>query len=360
MSTLSLKIGALSAGLLATISLAACGRAHDGRPAETATPVPVETALAAETEALEFAEVTGAATPITRVSPGTKIMGRVEKVFAREGDRVRAGQSLAALDERDLRAGVAQAEAAVKMAEASRENAAATHRRIAGLHERGSATDKNLDDAVAGLHVAEAGLEQAKANLSAAQAMLGYAEIRTPISGFVTAKRVEAGDMAGPGAPLFTVEDLSRIKVIVQVPEAQVVGVAAGQAARVRVDVLDEEREARVDRVAPAGDPLSRTFEVQLLLDNPDERIKSGMFVRAKLGRGARPALLTPQSAVVRRGALTGLFIVDADGAARLRWVRLGRDRDGQVEVISGLAPGERFVVSPPASLTDGAPVAVR
>lgn len=320
----------------------------------------MDVVVAAETATPDFITATGAVAPISRVSPGTKIMGRVDKVLVGEGDRVRAGQTLAILDSRDLQAVASQAEAGVRMAEANLENARAMHRRMVTLHERGSATDKNLEDAATGLHLAEAGVDQANANLAAARVMVGYAEIKSPVAGFVTEKRTEAGDMAAPGAPLFTVEDVSEVKIVAAAPEAGVVGLRAGQPAKVHVDVLDEDFDATVHRVVTAGDPMSRTFQVELLLPNPDGRLKSGMFARVRFEHGARRALLAPKSALVSRGELRGLFVVGPDGVARLRWVRLGREQDQQVEVISGLAAGERFVPAPPPSLADGAPVTVR
>jgi RND family efflux transporter MFP subunit len=320
----------------------------------------VDITVAAEKAAPAVVTVTGMVEPIVRVSPATKIMGRVDRALVNEGDPVRAGQVLAVLDSRDLAAAVGQAEAAVKMAEANLQNGQAMHRRMVFLHERGSATDKNLEDATTGLRLAEAGLDQAKANLSAAQVMLSYAEVKSPLAGFVTAKRVVSGDMAAPGAPLFTIEDLSRVKIAAQVPESDFVGLEKGQSASVRIDALGEEFPAKVDRIVPAGDSMSRTFEVQLLLDNGDGRIKPGMFARARFARGTRPELRVPLTALVSRGELRGLFVVEADGRARLRWVRLGREQDGQVTVISGLTPGERFIPAPPSGLADGAAVAAR
>jgi len=114
-----------------------------------------------------------------------------------------------------------------------------------------------------------------------------------------------------------------------------------------------------VDRIIPAGDPASRTFEVDLVLDNPEGAIKSGMFARARFDRGTREALVVPEEALVTRGQLTGLYVVEAE-QARLRWLKLGRSLDGGVEVLSGLEPGERYVVPVPAGLFDGATVRVR
>lgn len=352
-------------GWLIAISLlgltAGCGESgHESGGPEARPAVAAETREAAMRPIGLVTEATGSVEPWVRVSPGTKILGRIDQFLVREGDRVRAGQVLVRLEKRDLEAAVAQARAAISMSEANLANARAQYDRMQALHGRGSATAKNLEDATTGFHVAEASLAQARANLAAAEVTLGYAEIRSPVPGWVVSKMAEAGDMAAPGAPLLTLEDLSRVKVVVQVPESEIVGLAERDPARVRIDVLDETEDAVVDRIVPAGDPASRTYRVQLILDNPEGRIKSGMFARARFERGDREALLVPSTAIIDRGQLRGLFVVDGEGLARLRWVRLGRKLDDGFEVLSGLVPGERYVVAPPAALTDGSPVEKR
>lgn len=343
--------------LISILLLAGCGGEQLHGTREDRPGRDVDLAVAAPDAVAVLVRVPGTVEPWVRTSPGTKLLGRVAVVAVREGDRVREGGLLARLEDADLKAAVEQAEAAVAMAEAGRENAHAQHARMVELHRRGSVTDKNLEDATAGIRVADAALQQARAALSGARVNLGYAEIRSPISGWVVARRTEVGDMAAPGVPLFTLEDLSRVKVVLQVPESDVVGLQAGMPATVEVDVLERELPATIHRVVPAGDPTSRTYEVQLVLDNPDGDLKSGMFARGRFRTGTRDALRVPRTAVVRRGQLDGLFVVDEEGAARLRWVRLGRTEGDRVLVLSGLQEGERYVVDPPADLLDDTPV---
>jgi RND family efflux transporter MFP subunit len=350
------------AGLIViAVTLVACGSSEepDTSTAPTKT-VQVETAVAAFSEVPDSFRATGSVEPLARVSPGTKIMGRVESVPVREGDRVRKGQLLAGLEKRDLQAAVEQADAAVAMAQANLDNTRAMYDRMVDLHGRGSVTEKNLEDATAGYRVAEAGLKHAEANLAAAKVTLSYAEVRSHISGYVVSRMVEAGDIASPGRPLFTIEDLSRVKVTVKVPESDVTGLTKGDPATVEVEVLELSTEAKVHRVIPAADPMSRTYQVQLLLDNPDGKLKSGMFARALFSRGARQTMVVPATALVKRGQLEGLFVVGDDGVARIRWIRSGRTVEGGQEIISGLSEGETYVLSPPPGLADGTPVEAR
>ena len=349
-------------GLLATTGAAAC--VTDNEPVAqdvvSRAPVAVDTAIAEIVEVPLVSTATGSAEPWRRVSPGTKLLGRVSEVLAREGDRVEEGQLLATLESRDLEAAVVQARASVTMAEANLENAEAQHRRMIDLHEQKSVTDKNLEDATAGFRVARASLELARANLAAAEVTISYAEVHTPVSGWVITRLVETGDMSAPGAPMFVIEDLSRIKVRVTVPEAEVTSLEVGSSADVFIEVLGEKREAKIDRIMPAGDRATRTFAIQLLLNNPDGAIRSGMFARVEFTHGKRAALIVPETAIVRRGQLEGILVVGSEGAAHLRWVKLGRHLDTGVEVLSGLETGDRYLTSPPANVGDGAPVTAR
>ncbi len=346
--------------LLAMLAVVACGGGGntggntDGSdPVRAArNPVDVELRTAALETVPQMTQITGHLEPLRTVSPGTKIMGRIASVRFREGDQVAKGQLLASLESRDLQAAVGQAQAAVRLVQAQLENARAQHRRIADLHSRGSVTDKNLEDATAGFQVAEAALDQAQANLTAAEVMLSYAEIRSPISGWIAERRVEAGDMASPGQPLFTLEDLSEVLAVAQVPESDIVGMELGDNAR--VTVLDRQLEATVDHIVPAGDPKSRTFTVKLRLSNAEGALKSGMFVRVSLARGERQILRVPEPALVERGQLEGLWIAAEDKTLHLRWIKTGQRRDGFAEVLSGLDPEELYVLQPGAGWIDG------
>lgn len=348
----------LATGLLVAL-LVGCGETPP-TPEESAVPsVAVTVAVATPETVGDMVEASGVVEPWRRVKPGTKILGRISEVNVREGDRVERGQVLARLEDRDLEAAADQARAGIVMAEAQVENSQAQYDRMVELRGRGSVTAKNLEDATSGHRIAEASLQKARADLAAAEAMLDYARVVSPIAGWVVARNVEAGDMSAPGQPFFTIENLNPAKAIVQVAETHIVGLAAGQPATVVIDALGRSLEVTIDRVVPAGDPASRSFEVQLLLDNADGSIKSGLFVRARFATGERQALRVPDGAVVRRGQLEGLFVIENDRAA-LRWIRAGRSRDGVTEVLSGLEAGESYVVDPPAGLNDGSPVVVR
>lgn len=351
----------------------ACGggdeAAHRGTAAAGQEPVPVDVARARLAEVPRTVQVTASVEPSRRVLPGTKIMGRVQAVPVAEGQAVSTGELLARIESRDLEAAMRQAEAGVASAEARLANARAQYERMVELHRRGSATAKSLEDATVAFRTAEAALEQARADVAAAGVTLEYAEVRSSLDGWVVAKEVEEGDVVQPGRALFTVEDLDPVKVVADVPEGEVTGIAPGDPVLVEVAATGYRAEGRVERIMPSGDRRSRTFRVKTLVPNEDAALKSGMFARVTLtpnGEGRR-VLVVPRIAIVRRGQLEGVFVVDDEAEparARLRWVRLGGAAgaapDAPVEVLSGLSEGELYLVDPPPGLADGRAVEPR
>ena len=163
---------------------------------------------------------------------------------------------------------------------------------------------------------------------------------------------------AAPGMPLFVVEDVTQVKIEARVPESAVGALALGDA--VDVEVQGERHEAHISELLPAADPRSRTFTVRALLPNPAGRLRSGMFARLRLPGESRQVAWVAEAAVVRRGPLTGVFVVDDGNIARLRWITLGRLVDSRYEVLTGLDAGERIVARPAPELEDGRAGVVR
>ena len=338
--------------LLTALVIGCSAPATQNEPTSTdVMTVSVQTLQRVTTADLRIAS--GTVEPWQRVSPGTKIMGRVSEVGVELGERVVRGTLLAKLDDADLRAAVQQARAAISIAKAQLTSAEGQFRRMAELVDRGSATTRSLEEATSTFEVAKASLQRAHADLAAAEATLLYAEIRAPIDGFIVAKHIEAGDIARPGQPFFTLENVARVKVTAQVAETDIVGLAAGSPARVAIPALNLNEPATIARVNPAAEITTRTFDVEAHLDNDTGAIRSGMFARISFALGDRQTLLLPTASIVKRGQLEGVFVVDG-GRARLRWLRLGRVSNGSIEVLSGIEEGEVFVESVPPSLTDG------
>jgi RND family efflux transporter MFP subunit len=371
-----------SAGLL-TLS-AGCGEkiepGHTAAPSGPAVKVAVATARSG-TWPLVF-EAVGTVQAEIASTVAAKLTGTITSVRVREGDRVRPGDVLVTIDERQVdaqrRLAVAalsearQAElaahAACEAAAAGAELAAATHRRYQAMLARESVSRQEFDEVDARQRQARALLaqsedmqraagqrvRQAEAALAAASVSAGDATVRAVFDGIVAAKMVDPGDLAVPGKPLLSLEKTGGHRVDIQVPEAHVRSVHSGQAVSVRVEgPAPFSMEGVVDVVAPAADPSSRSFLVKVRLPAGSE-VRSGMFARVALAVGEDRLTAIPVSALIQEGQLTGVYLVAADGSARFRLIRTGRRLGDQVEVLSGLPEGSRFVVSPPPGLVDG------
>jgi RND family efflux transporter MFP subunit len=352
----------LGAMLILVLLLAAtgCGGEKVSQVREKAK-VGVSLERASEAAWSDGMEATAGLQPLRRATPGTVLMGRVSEVLHQEGDRVKAGEILARVESRDVQARLAQAQAAVSAARAQETNARLTLERVQRLHDRNATSQKSVDDANAGYEAAAAGLKAAEEGVEAAKVMVGYSLITAPFSGVVAKRQVEVGDTASPGMPLFVVEETRRMKLEASVPELWLTRLAVGDEVEVEVESASGgKRRGSVAEIMPSVDPQTRTVMVRVLLENEDSALRSGMFARLRIGGASRPALLVSESALVHRGPLTGIFVVNAEEVAHLRWITVGDARDGRVEVLTGLKEGERYVVAAPPELHDGMKVEAR
>jgi len=331
-------------------------------------------------------EAVGTVQAETASTIGAKLLGTVTAVRVQEGDRVRMGDVLVTIDERQVGAQRQQAEAALaearqmeQAAGAARDAAAAgadlataTYNRYQTLLAQESVSRQEFDDVTARFRQAQASFgqsedmlkaavqreRQAEAALTSARVSAADAAVKAPFDGIVTAKMVDAGDLAAPGRPLLSLEKEGGHRVDIRLPEAYVHAVRPGQTAPIRIGgTLQTPIEGVIDLVAPAADPDSRSFLVKVRLPSRGD-LRSGMFARVEVIVGESQLMAIPFSAIVRQGQLTGLFVVTAENTARFRLIRTGRNMgDGMVEVLSGLPDGTRFVVNPSPELVDGASV---
>ena len=303
----------------------------------------------------QYVTATGSLAAEKTVMVSTRMMGWVKRIHVIEGQTVKQGDPLLDIDDTDLQAKKAQAQAGIAEARAVLANAEKMAERFQKLYAEKSVSKQQLDDVLTGRDRAAAGLEMAKAGLREVNVHLGYLNITAPADGVVARKMIEEGDMANPGMPLVNLEQTGRLKVIAHLGEKDISAVKTGDRVTVNVTSLPGAvYTVTLDRIIPTANPGSRTYDIEAFLDNPDGRLKSGMFARMNVPVGERRAVLVPAEAVIRRGQLTGLWIVGQDDIVHLRWVRLGRERDGAYEVLSGLSGGETLVLSAEQPLAEG------
>ncbi len=320
------------------------------------------------TDLPETMESVGTVRARTSALVSARIPGTVSVLHVREGDRVRKGQLLAQLDSQE---NVAQATGAVaaldearrgvEEAEARRKLADATFGRFKKLYEEQALTRQEFetrqterDLAHQAVARAEARLRQTREASRAAGTMADYARIVAPISGIIVAKPADLGATVFPGQPLMTIDDEGSYQLELAVPESQVRAVRAGTAVQVTIDALGTSFSARVAEVVPTSDPASRTFTAKVVI--PQKGVRSGMFGRGSIALSSVvKGFMVPRSAVFERGALTAVWAVGSDEIVRMRLIKTGRLQGNNIEILSGLADGDRIVTAGLEKAVDGA-----
>ena len=330
-------------GLLAALLPAGCGQ-HDTEEIlakSAAPPVAVVTESVQVRPLWDEEEVVGNVEAAQRSVLSAKVTGVIDAINVAPGAKVARGQVLATIDAREIKA---RLDSAVAAQDQARKDFA----RIEKLLQSGSSTRQEFDAATTRLRTADAALVEART-------MLQYTEIAAPFDGVVTRKLVEVGDLATPGKPLLELENSSLLRFECEIPEALVDKVQMGSELPVMVDAAGVELSGKVSEIAPSASAGSRTFLVKLDLPAA-EKLRAGQFGRVRVPVRERPALLVAEGAVVRRGQIESVFVVE-DGKARLRLIKTGRKMDGKFEVLSGLSGGEAVVVRDAHLLQDGAAV---
>ena len=372
-------------GVVAIIGLVlpACSVPATTTPADAGVPVPVTVATVAMANIADTFEAGGVVQARTTATIMARILAPVLDIRVAPGDRVRAGQVLIVLDGRDLDAHARSARAAAMAADqgataaASDQQAAdaavalarATHERISSLYAKRSATAQELDDATGALRAAEARaagaaaraqatvseVEGARAASEAAGTTESFARITAPFDGMVTDKMVEPGNMAAPGTPLMRLEDTRGFRLDVRVDESRIGQISPGAVVPVSLDSgtggASTTVSGTVSEIGRAVDADARAFLVKITLPSATG-VRSGTFGRAHFSGHARLALTVPASALVHRGQVTSVFVVEKD-IARVRLVRVSG-----TEVLAGLSDGDMVIVAAPATVTDGRRVA--
>jgi RND family efflux transporter MFP subunit len=290
-----------------------------------------------------------------------QVMGRIQQVLVRAGDSVRAGQTLVVLDDAALRASAEQAQAGVKAAQGQQAAAqtdaslaASTLERYRQLQAEKSVSPQEMDEvarraeaAAARLDAMRAQTEAARAQASSAAAMLSYTRLRAPFSGVVTARMADPGTMAAPGMPLLQVDQAGAQQLQTTVDESAIGAIHKGMKVQVEIDGAGATAlTGIVAEINAAADPVSHSFLVKIDLPSSSQ-LRAGMYGTAEFSNGVRQAILILRSAVVSRGSLTCVYVLDARGIAQLRSITLGAAQGNLDEVLSGIAAGEKLVDAP-------------
>jgi RND family efflux transporter MFP subunit len=352
--------------LIFILVLAGCGSSKNETPAKREVVSGVTVMKIDPATVDDYYETSGTVRAKTVSTVASRVMGTVTSVRVKEGDKVNAGDILMTIDNSDTAQRVNAAEATLKEAQSARQTAevqrslaGVTYSRYKNLFDEKVISRQEFDQVEMQKKVADAefnrisqAAERAGANLEEARVYHGFTQVRAPISGIVAAKKIEAGSMATPGIPLYTIEDTSQFKIEAAVDEGLMKKVSSGMPAYILFDKTAEKATGRITKVVPSIDPASRTFLVEVTLQ--DLSLRTGSYGKVLIPQGKKEALLIPAAAVVTRGQLTGVFVADEKGVVTYRLIKTGRLYDKLAEVLSGLSKGENIIVSGMEKAIDG------
>jgi RND family efflux transporter MFP subunit len=271
---------------------------------------------------------------VRQATVAAQIAGRILDVRADSGQRVAQGQLLARVDAREAASGEAASRAQLAQAKANYE-------RTRNLFAQKFVSQAALDQA-------EAAYKAAQATTGASSASVSHASIAAPFAGVIAQRHVQAGDMARPGLPLFTVFEPKGLRVVASIPQYKLAEIRQAATARIEFPELKQSLTATRIEVLPTVDARSHTATVRLYLPEGVPGIVPGMAARAHFAIGQGQKLTVPPAAVLRRGEVTAVYVLPAQGVPQLRQVRLGEPvANGDIEILSGLKSGERVSLEP-------------
>jgi membrane fusion protein (multidrug efflux system) len=346
---------AVAAGLLAS----AC---NGPSPAKASMPVESErlvvaVATAHRQDMIRTAQAQGALFPKERAVLASEVSGALAQVFADMGDQVKAGQVLARIDPREYQLRVDAAQAQLEQAQARLANARANYQRMSELNRRHLIAAQQFDQTSAEMRVAQADTNAADNQLSIAKKKFNDTFIRAPFAGSVQKRTVSLGEHVGEGMPLYELIATDPIKLRAPIPERFVPMAKLGIPIDLTIDARpDKVFHGAVTRIAPALDDNSRTLLVEAEVPNPEGILKPGYFAHVTMNLGHDRALFIPSSAVLRYAGVARVFVFE-NGAVRSREITTGTMEGDHIEIITGLKPGEKVVISDVDRLADGAAV---
>ena len=272
------------------------------------------------------------------IAPSSPV--RIDRILVEVGDRVSKGQKLVSMDEANL-----------KQTKFQLDNQEIEFKRMDELYKVGGASKSEWDAAKMALDIKE----------TAYRNLLENTALLSPINGVVTARNYDSGDMYSGGNPIYTVEEIRPVKLMVNVSESLFTKVKKGHEVDIRLDVYgDEVFKGKVNLVYPTIDPATRTFPVEIKIANSDERVRPGMFARVTMSFGHMDHVVAPDRSIVKQSGAGDRYIyVCKDGKVSYQKVELGRRMGDKYEIISGVEDGDQVVITGQGRLTNGMEVEI-
>ena len=330
--------------LPALLAVAACGSGNGRQPQAEVTETVIPNVEVARAQAREVPQESTYASTVEAYAVNnimSQTGGRIRKINAEVGDFVNKGQILAEMDRTQLD------QLAIQVA-----NDDVEYERLKGLYAEGGVSQSDFE-------AAEMGYKLRKLNY---ETTLENTILRSPVSGYVTARNFDAGDMFAMTAPIFTVQQVTPVKILVGISESEYTKVKKGDSVTLTVDAMPGRTfTGKVERLYPTVDAATRTFKAQVVVANADRVLRPGMYARVTVNFGNRNSVIVPdQSLVKQEGTGTRfIYVLNDDGTVRYLPVQVGRHIGTEYEIVSGLEDGATVVVKGQAALKDGVKVNV-
>jgi HlyD family secretion protein len=328
--------------LLAVLAAAGCG-SEKIEPGQLAPPEGLpEPSQQIEIERVRRPtqyEAVGTVRSRATATVSSQIAGRITSVQGDAGTSVEAGTELARIEEQEFKARVEQARSGLRAAEAGRDQADTSYARIEKLSQIKAATQEQLEAATSSAKQATANVEVSRQRLREAEIAYDHTRITSPIGGVVEQRLVDPGDLALPGKALFVIHHPEDLRLEASVREGVIDRIRMGQEVTVQLSATDQTVTGTVSEIGPSADPVSRSFQVKVTLP-PARGLYPGMFGKLEIPIGERDAILVPSAAIIRVGQLTTVRTRVGERWER-RYVSIGEERAGRVEVLAGLSAGE-------------------
>lgn len=314
----------------------------------------------------EYNETAGTIKATNTSVIASKVMGTITGIRVKEGDRVSVGERLLTIDDRDAMARVTGAQAgyreatkALEMIKQAQSLASITYERYGQLYKEGAISQQQMDQVATQEKITELDFQRgeeavnrAQASLVEAQTYYDFTQVLAPTAGVITAKKVDVGSMAVPGVPLLVLEDDSAYTLEADVDESIAGKIVIGTMMDVRVDSLGKSIEGIITEVAPTIDPATRKLHIKIMVKG--DGLKSGLYAQVKIPTNIKETILINKTAIVEKSQLTGVYVVDTKGVILYRIVRIGKQYDKQIEILSGLNVGEKIIVGGLDKIVDG------
>ncbi|WP_337866230.1 efflux RND transporter periplasmic adaptor subunit [Ignavibacterium sp.] len=333
--------------IITLILIVSCGKKENNNKTQPAEAIPIEVTLVKKTSIDREVELVGNLVAWREANLGAQTTARIQKIYVDAGSRVKEGDLLFEMDDTQL----AQAKIQYQVAKDN-------YDRLKPLYETGSISQSQFDQVKAAYETAE----------KTYQLLLTNTQFRAPFSGVVTAKRLNDGEVfllapGGAGTPtIVSLMQINPLKLILNVSENNLKDVKLNQTVEIRSDIFPNEiYKGSISRINPAVNPASRTFDVEVKIPNPDEKLKPGMYVRAKILIGKTEGIIVNRSAALKQLGSTAYYgFIVKDNIAKRVELTLGKEFDSQVEITSGLNEGDYLVTRGQSLLKDGSKVEIK